>query len=228
MTKLKQMKIIVTILLFLSINHIVLGQENSLDKILSKEEIKLLFPDSVKTKFNIQYPIRRVCSYSDKSGNYLMAFTERFDGIADGDTICRNIKAFHFKLVDNQLEKVIEINDAVVEGEPSIWFWTKYCQFTDIDKDGLVEPIIVYGASYEDLEKYRVKILIYYKGKKYAIRHQNCDLDFCRSTQIDKDFYDLPLSIIEQVKSIMRKLEENNHAYFGHWEHEMKRRAVKF
>jgi hypothetical protein len=203
-------------------------QAQSTSRILSPAEVEQVFTDSVKQKHNIQYPIRRVYSYSDKSGEYCMALTERFDGTADGDTVHHQIKAFHFKLSNGILTKEREIYDFTIEPETSIWFWTKYFQFRDIDNDGLIEPIIVYGSRRDDFDQFRVKILIYYKNQKYAIRHSHCDLDYCRFTQIDKEFYNLPKPVIEEVKNIIRAIEENGHAYFGHWESAMEKRSTKF
>lgn len=217
-----------------SLSHLVIAQENVGSKIFSKEEIEQLFPDSIKEKFNIQYPIRRVFSYNDDLGDYLIALSESIDGVVDRDTLHHAIKAFHFKRIGNQLKKVREINDYVTkndyteEKESSIWFWTRYSQCKDIDNDGLVEPVIIYGSKPENFDSFRVKILIYYKGKKYAIRHNNCSLDFCRFTQIDKEFYTLPQNIKEHIKNIIREIEKNNHAYFGHWEDAMENRKEKF
>lgn len=204
------------------------AQENGMSRILSVDEMAELFSDSVKVKYDIKYPIRRVYAYDDQSGKYLMVLTESINSIENNDTIHHRIKAFHFKEENNCLTKVRDINDAVEEGEPSIWFWTRYCRFIDVDNDGIVEPIIVYGASYEELESFRVKILIYYKNKKYAIRHHNCDLDDCRFTQIDREFYSLPEAVKKQTRNIIKMIEENGHAYFGHWEDAMMRKAINF
>ena len=222
------MKNIITVLFLFSLSYSAIAQENTGSRILSKEDVEQLFPDNVKETFKIQYPIRRVYSYADASGDYLMALTESVDQVVEGDTLHHRIKAFHFKRRDDKLEKVREINDFIIDEEASLWFWTRYSLFTDIDEDGLVDPIVIYGTRPENLDSFRVRILIYYKNKKYAIRHHNCNLDFCRFTQIDKDFYSLPQPIIKRIKRIMNEIEQNNHAYFGHWEEAMKNRKEKF
>ncbi len=204
--------------------------QNSSGEILSKAETTQLFSESVKKKFNIQYPIRRVYAYNDNSGEYRVAISESFNGIYEGekynnlypgDTLHRQIKAFLFRLSGDTLVKVRETYDYTDHNEVSIWFWTKYCEFSDIDGDGLVEPIIIYGTEGDWPDSFRVKILTWYKNKKYAIRHHNCILDDCRITEIDESFYNLPESIQEHVKNIIKTIEERGHAYFGHWENAM-------
>ena len=94
-------------------------------------------------------------------------------------------------------------------------FWSISCQFNDIDGDGLVEPILVYGTfgpnGYDDG---RAKIILLYKGQKVAIRHQNGVLDNERKTQVDLTFYALPSKIQDHVKQIMATMVEKKHAIF--------------
>lgn len=48
------------------------------------------------------------------------------------------------------------------EMEASIWFWTNYSGFADLDKDGLIDPILIYGTSgMNNTDDGRVKILTY-------------------------------------------------------------------
>ena len=101
---------------------------------------------------------------------------------------------------------------------------------SDFDKDGLIDPIIIYGTSGNNgTEDGRIKILIYYKGKKHAIRHQNGSLDFERNTQVDADFYNLPISIQKHVRKVMKKMTDNNHAIFPYgWEENMDAKKTYF
>jgi hypothetical protein len=184
------------------------AQNDVKDRILSENEVEQLFTDELKRTFDIQYPIFRVYAYSDNLGEYRIVLTENAN-IQTNNNL--NIKAFFFRLEKNTLKKEREVYDSVNSNETSIWFWTKYCSFSDIDHDGLVEPIIVYGSKPEDGAPYRVNILIYYKGEKYAQRHKDGDLDFMRSTQIDKAFYALPKTIQERVKTITDVMIENGH-----------------
>ena len=186
-------------------------------RILSRNEVEQLLTDELKKTFYIQYPIWRVYAYSDNLGEHRIALTESINLQTDNnsiDTLHHNIKAFFFRLENNILTKEREMYDFVRadEDEVSIWFWTKYCDFSDIDGDGLVEPIIVYGTKpYSAATPYRVNILVYYKGEKYAQRHTDGVLDFMRSTQIDEAFYTLPKKIQERVKNITETMIENRH-----------------
>ncbi len=199
------------------------AQTDSLSsKILSKEETNEFFTDSFKKKNLINFPIFRAYTYTDKSGTYHVALTESADSIkASKDTVNNTIKAFNFKVDKGVVLKKWEINDFKipslkgVEKEGSIWFWTKYSEFKDVDGDGLIEPIVVYGTfginGYDDG---RAKILIYYKGQKIAIRHQNSVIDAARKTQVDQTFYNLPLTIQTHIKGLMDKMVKNGHTIF--------------
>jgi hypothetical protein len=200
------------LLLIISCRFVYAQNEN---RILSQNEVEQLFTDRLKRTFDIQYPITRVYAYSDNLGEHRIVLTENLNIQTDknsADTLHHNIKAFFFRLENNVLTKDGEMYDFVVAGEISIWFWTKYCNFSDVDDDGLIDPIIVYGSKPEiDSEPYRVKILVYYKGEKYAQRHTDGDLDFMRSTQIDRNFYTLPKAIQTKVKSITEDMIKNRH-----------------
>lgn len=196
--------------------------DTTTSKILSKAETDEFFNDAFRKKNLINFPIFRAYTYKDKSGTYYVALTESGDSVNTAkDTVNNTIKAFSFKADKSVTLKKWEINDFKmpslkgIEKESSIWFWTKYCEFNDIDGDGLVEPIIVYGTfginGYDDG---RAKILIYYKGQKIAIRHQNSTLDLDRKTQIDLTFYTLPIKIQSHIKELMEKMVEKKHAIF--------------
>jgi hypothetical protein len=132
----------------------------------------------------------------------------------------------------NGLEKQWEINDFILKekDESSIWFWTKYCDFKDIDEDGIIDQILVFGTSgLNGYDEGRIKILLVYKGQKIVIRHQNGVLDFERNTQVDQAFYSLNLSLQNRIKEIMQKMIENNHAIFPYgWQDAMKKQKLKF
>jgi hypothetical protein len=196
--------------------------ETPSSKILSKTETDEFFTAAFKKKNLINFPIFRAYTYTDKTGTYNVALTESADTVnKEKDTVNYTIKAFNFKVDKGIVLKKWEINDfktPTVKGnekETSIWFWTKYCEFNDLDGDGIVEPIIVYGTfginGYDDG---RAKILIYYKGQKVAIRHQNGVLDNERKTQVDLIFYSLPASIQTHLKELMEKMVKNKHAIF--------------
>ncbi|MBP9142174.1 MAG: hypothetical protein OT643_11885 [Bacteroidetes bacterium] len=206
--------------------------------ILTQQETANLFTDSLKKQLGINYPIRSVYKCKDKSGIFYMVLTETNDNITtSSDTLHHNIKAFNFRQNKNELVKDWEMNDFIAkqvankdEMEASIWFWTNYSGFADLDKDGLIDPILIYGTSgMNNTDDGRVKILTYYKGKKIAIRHQNGVLDFERNTKVDKTFYALPQAIQDHIKQIMEKMTTNNHAIFpSGWQKAMKEQKAYF
>lgn len=196
--------------------------DSTSSQILSKAETADFFTPAFKKKNLINFPIFRAFTYKDKSGTYYVALSESSDTVNKAkDTVNYTIKAFNFKVDKGIALKKWEINDFKLpnvkgeEKESSIWFWTKYCEFKDIDGDGLIDPIVVYGTfganGYDDG---RLKILTYYKGQKVAIRHQNSVLDGGRKTQVDLTFYALPAQVQAHVKELMEKMVKNNHAIF--------------
>ena len=205
--------------------------------LLTPAQADKVFNTAIKKEFGLDFPIYRVYQYNDKTGKSYIALTEQNDGIDGKDTLHHKIKAVNVKIVDGKFQKQWEINDFTSkiylnenEMERSIWFWTKYSSFTDIDNDGIIDPFIVYGSegtnSYDDG---RIKLLIFYKGEKIAIRHQNGILDHIRNTQVDPKFYTLPASVQGHVKAAMNKITEHRRGIFPvGWEKNMKNKKTKF
>lgn len=193
--------------------------------IISKAETEKIFTGT-------RPPIRIAYSYSDNTGKYYLALAESIDSIADkNDTLHYIIKGICLQAGDNGTVKKWELNDhkrSEMDGEFSIWFWTKFCELKDIDGDGIVEPIIVYGtAGMNGIGDGRIKILIYYKGQKTAIRHQNSEMDGGRSTAIDATFYTLPLLLQQHIKDLMKTLDDKGLAIFApYYEAKMKKKAL--
>ena len=194
-------------------------------EILSKVAVGAIFTDSVKKAFKLDYPIWRVYKYQDQSGKFYCVLTEGMDSIGKDeddkdDTLHRKIRAVDLKIDGGVLTKVWELNDLLLtdkemaDQETSIWFWTKYVEFQDFDKDGLIEPIIVYGTRTVDASEGRVKILVYYKGKKIAIRHQDSDLDEGRHTDIDKAYYGLPQKLKDAIVAKMKLMDKDRNTIF--------------
>lgn len=205
----------------------------AVSEILTAAAVTKLFPDSIQQALNIRFPIFRVVKYVDKEGQYYCVLTESRNIIpTKKDTFNQKISAIHVKVNNGSFVKLWEINDNINtdKSEQSIWFWTKYADFKDYDGDGLADPIIIYGTSvlngYQDG---RIKFIIYHKGQKVAIRHQNGELDFQRETQVDKAFYDLPASLQKAVKQKIELMTENNQAIFpAGWQAAMKNRMTNF
>lgn len=182
--------------------------------ILPEKEVAQIFTPAVKSQFNIQYPIFRVYKYIDKAGQFYTVLTESRDSIGSNkDTISFNVKAVTLKNENGKLSKAWELSDAIdkaKKGEQAIWFWSKYIDFKDLDKDAMAEAIIVYGTEGANhFEDGRIGIAIFYKGQKTMVRQQNGTLDFERKLQVEKKFYVLPKpiqhAVIEKMKALAKK-----------------------
>lgn len=206
----------------------------STSKILTADQVTELFPDTVFKTLKINFPIFKVYNYADKKGQYYCILTESRDEITSAkDTFNHKIKAVNVKANNGSFTKLWEINDHIIKndnGETSIWFSTKYVDFKDYDQDGSADPIIIYSTSAANgLDDGRIKIIMYYKGQKISIRHQNGVLDFERETQVDKAFYDLPQSLQTNIKQKMELMVKNNHAIFpAGWQAAMKNKKTIF
>jgi hypothetical protein len=180
--------------------------------ILSQTETTSIFGSA-------KIPVRRAYSYSDKTGKYYLALSETIDSIgADKDTLHYIIKGTCMQETPEGLVKKWELNDyrLTSQDESSIWFWTKSCELKDLDGDGIVEPLIVYGSNgLNGTGDGRIKILLYYKGQKIAIRHQNSEMDGGRVTDVDATFYTLAPAIQKHIRALMKTFEEKDFAIFA-------------
>lgn len=194
-------------------------------RILEQNEIEALFSSEVKSKLGIEYPIYKVYEYTDNTGENLIVLTEK----PINDKVVSKIKLFAFEKRNNDFIQKWELNDGINNVEKNMNFWTKYCVFKDLDGDGTVEPIIVFGSTGENgYDDGRVKILVYFNNQKYVIRHQNGVTDYDRVTQIDQSFYNLPTSIQSEVKSIMQNIIDNNQTIFPNgWNEKMNKKQTK-
>lgn len=201
--------------------------------IASQEEIAKIFTGDIKKKHGIYFPILHIYKYKDPTGMHYLVLTEHVEKI-EQDTLYNAIKAFDFSLKDNTLMKEWELSDQRRKGktgeeaENSIWFWTKYCSIKDIDGDGKVDPVIVYGTFGGDgYDDGRLHICIYYKGQKRMIRHQNSPYDDMRNTRVEKTFYTLPQKIQRYIQALMKNMENDNHAIFPYgYEKDMQHKVL--
>ena len=199
---------------------------------LQEEQIQKQFPAKVQKQLGITYPITKAYTYKDKEGTHVWVFTENklyerakrkeqtYKKNSEGEVINDKIKAFHLleKADTYQVVRVVYDYSPKWEGtEFSIWFWTKFVSFNDLDQDGYVDPIIVYGAAPTDgdPDRGKVKLLAYHKGEKTAIRHQDDPSDEGRETQIDASYYTLPHPIRQKMFDTINHLQENQLTLFN-------------
>lgn len=195
-------------------------------ELLTTTQVRSIFTDSVKRAFNINFPIIRVYKYVDRSGQYFCVLTETMDSIGKNeeggyDTLHHSIRAINLKTDGKGWAKVWELNDFILKPEQyqipelSIWFWTRFFDFQDFDNDGLIEPILVYGTrSKVGFDEARVKIIIYYKGHKVAVRHQDSVEDDGRWTEFDKSYQGLPQKLRDCIKARIQLMEDSGVAHF--------------
>ena len=173
---------------------------------LTKSEIKERELDQVS-----DFPIYKAFECSDKSGVYNLLLCENQKSITKKDTLNTKIQAIYTMSDHGGFLEKWRINDLLENTEPketNIWFWTKYCSTKDLDGDGYIDPVIVYGTRNENNEIRRVKIITIYKNKKYAIRAVECDLDYCRSFKKDVSWNSLPPKIKTYVDNLVAKLRK--------------------
>ena len=183
--------------------------------LLTDKQVQTLFPHETLKEIGVTFPIRKVYAFQDKLGKQYLIISENNTN-PDKAT---SIKAFNVFLKEETTPQVLwTITDAINDTEKAMWFYTRYISLTDLNNDGYIDPIVLYGSESqygEPYEENRLKFIIYYLGKKTAIRHQNSSLDDGRHTQIDRSYYKLPLALKKKIRSIVATLEEREHALFN-------------
>lgn len=173
--------------------------------ILNKEEIKQRELENLS-----DFPIYKAYEFQDKGGVFELVLCE--NQANKKDTLNTKIQAICGMNDHGGFLEKWRINDLLedyIPKETNIWFWTKYCSTKDIDGDGYIEPVIVYGTRTENDEIRRVKIITVYKNKKYVIRAVECDLDICRSFEKDKNWNLMPQKVKTYINSLVEKLRKD-------------------
>lgn len=195
------------ILLFLILINSTLGFSQKTESYkLTKEQIAQRELNEIT-----DFPIYKAIEYSDKGGVYDLVFTENQKTISKKDTLNTKIQAICVMNDHGGFLEKWRINDLLedyIPKETTIWFWTKYCTTKDLDGDGYIDPVIVYGTKTEyDLIR-RVKIITVYNNKKYVIRAVECDLDDCRSFKKDANWNLLPQKIKTYIDQLVVKIRK--------------------
>jgi hypothetical protein len=204
-------------------------EKNSKYKTFSQEKINEIFTKEKRKEVGINFNIWKVYNYKDKTGEYYLVLTEdRYKEPSDGNNFNNAVKAFNFRIEGNRWIKTFETNDFKQKEEESIWFWTKYIYVEDFDNDAIIEPIVIYGTNgYNGYDDGRIKILLYYKGKKIGIRIQNGVLDDMRNFSLDADFYSIPKKIQDKITEQMYLMVENNHSILPYgWQKKMAKKMT--
>ena len=195
---------------------------------LLSSEVRRTFPEESLNQLGIDLPVTKAHTYGDAGGKQYILLAEDPEG--------KSLKAICVKECDtgwckewNMLDFVLPKGNEV-SPESRISFLMDYYDLFDYDVDGHIDPILTYGTEGDNgFEDGRIKILVYYKGQKYAIRHQNGTLDNERNTQVDEAYYTLPERVQWQVTDIMKRLTKDNKAIFpAGWEKAMEEKKTYF
>jgi len=169
-------------------------------------------------KANIRLPVFKKYCYSDKSGKYVLYLTEKNDKPFPEQILSTSIEAHLLKISEeNSLIPQWTIRDFSASGEAGMNFRSKLVELIDIDKDGLVEPILVYrffNKNYNGVNtdgfSGRIKIIMFYRGKKIAIRAYTGQLDGERGTIANDSFFTLPKSVQKYLVQKMADMYEKD------------------
>ncbi|MDA6071258.1 hypothetical protein NJT12_16695 [Flavobacterium sp. AC] len=194
-------------ILFLMLSYTTFGFSQKTDSYrLTKQEINQKELNQLS-----DFPIYKAFELDDKSGVYELLLCENKKNITQNDTLNTKIQAICVMADHGGFLEKWRINDLLEPTDPketTIWFWTKYCNTKDLDGDGYIDPVIVYGTKTEYGGIRRVKIITVYKNKKYVIRAVECDLDYCRNFKKDKDWNLLPQKIKTHIDNLVVKMRK--------------------
>lgn len=160
--------------------------------------------------------------YEDKEGKHLLIFSRHMYTNLEGEPYQDSLKAVNISVAQAGQVVEWEMKDFIrlektdeLQPEYHVSFLMDYVSLEDLDNDGLVDPILVYGTlGINGVDDGRVKILLYYKGEKIGIRHQSGVLDFERNTQVDTSFYSLPETLKSHIMGLMDKIVEAEQVIF--------------
>lgn len=211
--------------------HATIPLDTAFARKLSKKETSSIFTRRRENQLGISNDIYQAYSYKDESGEYYILLTDHKKTITEEkDTLYDMIYGVNARRVGGQFKKRSKITDEIDnDWETSIGFWNQYAQITDIDNDGLVDPIIVYGTEGQNGYKDgRVRIIAYHMKKRVSIKHQNSEIPDGRQTKIGMSFYNFPPPIQKVVIEKMKLLSQNGHAVFSKdWEKKMAKKATR-
>lgn len=220
----------ITSIVFIITQSYLFAQESTIP-FLESTEVNTRYSADVCAKYDIQFPIYRVYEYQDDLGTHELVLTENSISEKENDSIQAfcflidgNLKKLEWKLIDFILQ-----NDDM-SSENSMWFWTKYLRLEDLDNNGTIDPLIIYGSSGDNgTDDGRLKMLLYLNGNKLGIRHQNSSMDFGRNTRVDKQFYDLSTNAQGFIRGVMELIEEKGHSNFpAGWKEKMDEKQLVF
>ena len=203
------------------------AQDATIAHSINREAWEEALDIATQIQVGIEYPIFKVYEFEDSRGPALIVLTESNESKnAKGEPINSAVTAFMLRgsddLYDKEWENTHDISKDV-QSESSIWYWSKYFDCMDVDKDGESETFLVFGTAGDNgFDDGRVFIEIYYKGSLISIEHQNAVKDMNRILLISPEFYTIPKAVQDKVKYKMKQMVTAKQAIFpNNWEQSM-------
>lgn len=187
---------------------------------LSNEKMSLIVTKKLKNTLHIKESKDMnltLYTYKDKLGlHYILIYKYTFK-----PTYQKIIKVFSFQKKNKKIVVDWKLKDFSDTDEDVYIHMDR--NFQDLDKDGVVDPIISYRINDE------IKILIMYKNKKVGIRShdvKNLLLSKDAKILIDKSFYKLPKSIQTKAFQKLKNMLHFAGARFLNYEKALKNKTL--
>jgi hypothetical protein len=166
-----------------------------------------LSAEALKTA-GFELPVFKRYCYADKSGSYALLLGKKQDKPFPQEQLSSAIQAVLYKVErDNALTRQWSMRDFGGPDDGGVNFRSKLVELTDIDGDGLTDPILVYrfflladgnSISTDDFSG-RIKIVTFHQGKKATIHAITGNLDGDRSTTANANYFALPKPVREHL-----------------------------
>jgi len=153
-----------------------------------------------------ELPVFKRYCYTDKSGNYALLLGEKQDRPFHSEQLSSTVQAALYKVDGGKvLTRQWAIRDFAGKDDGGINFRSKLIELSDIDGDGLVDPILVYrffplvdtdSISTDDFSG-GIKIVTFHRGRKATIHAITGDLDGDRKTTANSNYFALP-KVVQQ------------------------------
>lgn len=209
------------------------NEDQQTRNLLSPAETKQLLTPEIKKYLGILfYNIRYVYRYKNVSeNNYIILAENPYNDYKDNPPLYNDYLKLLFCINEGNLPLIrYDISDLIdiKSGEFDIRFLQKYFSIEDLDMDGVVEPIIVYGAMGENgYHNGWIKIIINYKNELSTIIINNSDKKNEKSISLTSKFYSLPNIIQQKTISILEKIETDSLMnYPKNWKEDFKRQET--
>lgn len=187
----------------------------------------LMHRDTLKTA-KVTLPVFDHFCYRDSSGDYVVYLTESRDRRYDGETLSSKIGAYLFKInAGPTLALKGTVSDGALAGMAGVHWRPKLIELSDIDGDGLVDPVLVYrfyagedGKVLNDPYEGGLKMIVFHRDAKAAIRAITGNLDLQRSTTASAPYFKLPPVLQKHLVRKMKRMYDehqfgfdNSHAF---------------